>query len=1103
MNYFDKPRQESFSVCKKILSIMKIVTLAIIVCSINISATVYSQTTKLSLNVQNQSIKEVLFLIETQSDFRFIYESGKINLEKKVSVHVKDQTVESVLERIFKTEGVEYEITENNFILINHTENIGTIITAQNKKYVVGTVKDESGEPIVGVNVMEKGTMNGTVTDINGRFSLEVTSNSSLQFSYIGYLTKEMEVGNQTNIFVSLVEDSQNLDEIVVVGYGTQRKKDLTGAVSHVDMKGMQELPNTNISQALRGTIAGVNVNTDGKPGSNSNIVIRGLTSLSAGNSPLIIVDGIPLAGSLSDINSTDIETIDILKDGSAAAVYGAKSSNGVILITTKRGKSEKPLIQYNGYLGFQKFSRKLKMLDGPAYVKKIIDYERSNGVENPDPSNYMQDHEYQNYLEGKTVDPIDFVSQSAPIHSHDISVSGKNNRTTYYLSGSFTSQKGLIYNDDFQRVSLRANIENKITDWFSVGVNAAFSGRDDSGLAGNIENAVTLSPYSQMYDKKGELILKVHGGGESMAQNPIFWSEKTDDLEKTQNITGNLYTQIDVPFVKGLSYRLNYSNTYNWYKHFVYSPSYMKEDEKVVAKGTKEYSENYNWLVENIVKYQKHFLDIHDIDITFLFSRDHYNNDYSKMDNSDFFSDILGYNKLELGKNPTVASSAKESNGLSYMGRINYRLMDRYLLTLLARRDGYSAFGKEKKWGTFPSIAVAWILSEEVFMKRISWLNNLKIRFSYSETGNQAIAPYSSLAQMAQNQYVFGEGSSSFNGIYNSAMGNNDLTWETTKSANVGIDFSVLGSRLSGSLEYYDLKTKDLLMRRSIPSMTGYNSVYTNLGGISNKGLELTLNSVNISNRDFEWSSTLTLSTNKNKITSLYGLDLDNDGKEDNDISNGWFIGQPIGAIYDYTLNGVYQEDDDIPTGFKPGYFRIVDKNGSGGADPDDRSIIGKTSPDIRIGLGNTLTYKGFTLYLFVNSSFGGKKSNPMLNPAGWFPDRLNILDVGEEYWTPENRSNTRPTIGYAMPFTHGFYESLTYVRIQDVSLSYDIPRKLLDMLKINGLRLYISAKNLATFTNWSGWDPEIDANGTATEIKKGGYPLAKTFTFGVNFSF
>lgn len=1055
----------------------------------------YAQGGKINLSLNNSTLKEALKLIEQQTAYVFFYNESEIDVSQKVTVSVVGGNIEQALNALLTT--YQYKIDNRKIAIFPGNKAEGK------SKAISGTVTDDTDLPVVGANIVVEGTLNGTITDIDGRFSLAAPVNSVLRVSYIGYVDQYIPINNQTNLRIKLREDNQALEEVIVVGYGTQKKKDLTGAVSHINMEGMQELPNTNLTQALRGTIAGVNVNTDGKPGSSGNIVIRGLTSISAGNSPLIIVDGIPLAGSLNDINSADIESIDVLKDGSAAAVYGAKSSNGVILVTTKRGKSEKPVIQYNGYAGFQKFSRKLKMLEGPAYVKKIVDYARSNGVENPDPATYMQDLEYQNYLNDRTVDPIDFVSQSAPVHSHDISVSGKNNRTTYYLSGSFTSQKGLIYNDNFQRVSLRANIENKITDWFSVGVNAAFGNRDDSGLAGNIEDAVTLSPYSQMFDEEGNMRLKVHGGGEAMATNPIFWSSRTKDTEKTQNLTANLYAQIDVPFVKGLSYRLNYSNTYNWYKHFVYTPSYEKEMEKNIAKASKEYNENYNWLVENIIKYQKHFLNVHDIDVTLLFSRDHYQNDYSKLSNSDFFSDILGYNKLEAGKTPAVASSAKESDGLSYMGRLNYRLMDRYLITLLARRDGYSAFGKEKKWGTFPSIAIGWIISEEAFMKKINWLTNLKIRYSYSETGNQAIAPYSSLAQMSQNQYVFGDGSSPYNGIYNSAMGNKDLTWETTKSSNIGIDFGVFGSRLSGSLEYYDLKTKDLLMKRAIPSMTGYNSVYTNLGGISNKGFELTLNSVNISNKDFEWSTVFTLSTNKNKITSLYGLDQDKDGKEDDDIGNGWFIGQPIGAVYDYTLNGIYQEGENIPSGFKPGYYRLVDKNNTGSADPGDRSIIGKTSPDIRMGLGNTFAYKGFTLYFFINSSFGGKKSNPMLNPAGWFPDRLNILDIGEAYWTPENKSNTRPTIGYAMPFTHGFYESLSYVRIQDVSFSYDIPKRLLEKAKINNLRIYVAAKNLATFTNWSGWDPEIDANGTASEIKKGGYPLAKTFTFGLNFSF
>jgi len=1064
----------------------------------------YSQNTKLSLKMEDASIEAILSKIEKVSEFHFFYRSNEIDSNMKQTIDINEQTIDEVLNSLLKNSNLTYKIFDKYIAIIskeNANENIEGLFQ---QKTITGRVTDQTGAPIPGASIVVKGTTTGITTDKGGNYKLLLPPDARiLVFSFVGMRSQEIPINDRTILNVVMQEETIGLQEVVAVGYGTQRKKDLTGAVSSLKMADKEDLPITNVVEALRGSIAGVNVNLSGVPGSNGSLTIRGLTSLSAGNGPLIIVDGIPLAGSLNDINPNDIQSVDVLKDGSAAAVYGAKSANGVLLITTKRGSSSKPVIQFNTYTGVQDYSHRIKLLNGPAFAQKTIDYYKSNGVENPVLQDYMQDLEYKNYLDGRTIDPFDIITQKALIQTQDVSVSGKNDRTTYYMSGAYTHDKGIVYNANFKRFSFRTNLENKVTDWLTIGFNASFSNRDDSGLPGDLQKAVVLGPYSQMKDDQGNNLMLVYGGGEALAQNPIFDAARTLDLSNNQNLTGNLYAKIDIPFIKGLSYRLNYSNTFNWKKHFQFTPPYYLEGQHNTGSGFREHSDSYDWILENIVNYKKHF-GIHDIDVTLLYSRDHGEYSFSSLSNSNFFTEALGYDKLELGTNPVIATNAVESNGLSTMGRINYRMKDRYLLTLLARRDGYSAFGKGKKFGVFPSMALGWLISEENFMKNIKAINSLKLRYSYGETGNQAISSYSSLTKMSQNNYVFGDGSSTYIGLINSAMGNKDLTWETTLAENVGLDFTILNNRISGSVEYYSTKTKNLLMQRSIPVMTGYSSVFTNLGGISNKGLELTLSSKNLKGKEFEWNTTVTFSTNKNRITSLYGT-VDANGKPLDDISNGWFIGQPIGAIYDYTLNGVYQVGENIPSPFQPGYFRIVDKNGNGAIDPDDRSIIGKTNPDFRLGLENTWKYKDFSLMVFVNSSFGGMKSNPMLNPANYFPDRLNIMVVPGEvpYWTAENRSNTRPTIGYAMPYTHGFYESLTYVRIQDVSLSYELPKKLVAKAKIGSLRVYISGKNLATFTKWSGWDPEIAGIGTGSAIEMGGYPMMKSYVAGINLSF
>ena len=874
-NVFDHAPRIKFPGVEQILLKMKLTLFVIMLSFLGALANDSYSQTKLSLDLKNTTVRNALDAIENQSEFFFLYSEKIIDVNRKVDVEAQQSTVDKILDKIFSGTDVSYTVKDRQIVLTTPEVNkmTATVEGSQQQKSISGKVTDLSGVSLPGVSVVVKGTTTGTITDANGGYSLSnVPASGILQFSFVGMKTQEISIGNKSSINIRLAEETVGLDEVVAIGYGTARKKDLTGAVARLDVTKQETLPNTNATQSLRGTISGVNVNDNGRPGSAANISIRGITSLSAGMSPLIIVDGIPLAGSLSDVDPADIETIDVLKDGSSAAVYGAKSANGVILITTKKGKSEKPVINYNGYYGFQDFSHKLKTFDGPGYMQKISDYRKAVGETNPDPVKYLQELELINYNAGRTMNPVDYVTQSAPIYSNDLSVSGKNNRTTYYLGGSYTNQKGLVYNDNFARTSLRVNLENKITDWFAVGLNASFSNRNMSGKEGDMNLALQDGPYSQMSDDMGNLLQKVHGVGEATLQNPKFLATRTVDTEVQQYLTGNMYAQVDIPQVKGLSYRINYSNTFNWYKHYTFLPAYTEQKQNDVASGSKQHNYSYNWLLENIIKYQKRFGEIHNIDATLLFSRDHFDGESSVLGNSVFASDALGYNALQLGGFPTVSSSASESNGISYMARLNYQLKSRYILSLLVRHDGFSAFGKDQKYGTFPSVSAGWTLTEESFMKRFKFLNNLKLRASYSENGNQAISPYASLASMAQSYYVFGDGSKTYNGLQNGGMGNDNLTWETTKSSNFGLDFAVLNNRLSGSLEYYIANTENLLMRRSIPIMTGYTSVMTNLGNVNNKGFELTLNSVNVKNQKFEWTSFLTFSTNKNKITHLFG---------------------------------------------------------------------------------------------------------------------------------------------------------------------------------------------------------------------------------------
>jgi TonB-linked SusC/RagA family outer membrane protein len=913
-------------------------------------------------------------------------------------------------------------------------------------------------------------------------------------------------VGNQTNIDVQLEMDAIGIEEVVAIGYGTMKKSDLTGAVASVNIKDFEKAPNTNVVQALQGTTAGVDVSTSGRPGADAQIIIRGQTSISANTDPLIILDGIPWPGRLSDISQNDIQSIDILKDASSTAIYGAKAANGVIIITTKRGKG-KLKVNLSGYAGIQDYSYKLETQNGQQYMQTVIAYEEAKGTENINyehPEEYLNSVVQENYLNGKEINGLDYIKQNAPIQNYDLSVSGSSEKINYYLSVSTTDQKGIIYNDNFSRISIRNNFEAEVHSWLKIGMNTSFTNRDYSGVEANLDQAYFMHPYADVEDDDGNLIHLIDGDG--MNFNPLWNAKKQVNKQYNENLFNLMYVKIDIPQIKGLSYQLNYSNTFRWGHNYFFNPIDTRQGLNITGSGRKTESRNRDWILENIVKYERDFSDKHHLDLTFLYSANESDYTTTTASSSNLITDALGYNSLDLGQVKNASSGASDASGISSMGRINYRLSDKYLATVTLRRDGYSAFGENKKYGYFPSVALGWTINRENFMSDLDYINLLKLRVSYGVSGNQGVSSYATKARISSsgNDYVYG--SNTATGLTISSMANNDLGWETTKGFNLGIDYSFLENRISGSFELYQAETTDLLLERSIPAMNGFNSVWQNIGATENRGMEFTLNTVNIQKRDLRWSTTVNLWLNRNKITHLYRSDLDEDGIEDDDIGNRWFIGHPITAIYDYTLNGVFQEGEEMPNNiFKPGYYRIVDINDDNGVpdddgfidpiNPNDRSIIGKKEADFSLGLLNKFQYKGFDLSFFINSRFGGMKNNADLNPAAQFVVRRN--SIVKHYWTPENKSNSWPVINYPNPYGHGFYDDLTYIRLQDVTLSYNFDNSFIKKLHLEGLSAYISGKNLYTLTDWKGWDPEREIY-TSSD-----FPLIKSWVLGINVSF
>lgn len=960
-------------------------------------------------------------------------------------------------------------------------------------RIIRGTVRDaENNTPLPGVNVLIKGTQRGTVTNGEGQYELTVPDqNAQLVVSFVGYLSKTVDVGRNATVDISLQVDQKTLDEMVVVGYGTQSRRNVTGSVTKIDMKQTENLPNTNITQSLRGRVAGVQFTDNGRPGQNGSILVRGPRSLSGGNNPLIVLDGIFFNGSLAEINPNDIESMEVLKDASAAAIYGSRAANGVILITSKKGTTEKPTIRVNAFYGVADRSYKVNLLTPERYLQRKIDYNKAVGLPTNSISDYLHPSEVANYEAGRVVDHWDLVSQNSSIASYDLSLSGRTNRTNYYLSAALVDEKGLYLNDNMKRISLRANIENQVTDWFRVGLNSTYSWRDYSGR--EPDQASNIGPYATPFTD-GNPNFYLLPEDQTNQANPLRVAYLTQNEEIWHNLFTNFYAIADIPFVKGLSYRVNYSPNYRWQHNY----NFLRQDKLATANTTnasKFNREDFDWVLENIVTYNHQFNRDNALDVTLLYGRNHMGWESTTANASQLSSDALGWNNLGLGGLMTTSSDAQALDGISSMLRFNYRFKNKYLLTLTARRDGSSVFAANNKYATFPSGSLAWVASEEDFVKKFNFIDLLKVRLSYGAVGNQAINPYQSLSLSSINRYVYGDGGVSSLGVFPSRMANSDLKWETTYTTNAAIDFELFKGRLGGTVEYYNMDTRDLLVQRSLPTMTGYTSVWTNIGASNNKGFELSLNTVNVRKGKFEWSSNLVFSTNKNKIVHLYNSDTNGDGREDDDLGNRWFIGQPMNVAYDYVFDGIYQEGDDIPAGSKPGWVRLKDLNGDGKIEPtNDRTIIGQTGqPQYRWGFTNTLRYDRLTLSVFVNAMQSWISSID-LDPGIHTHRNYNRIDA--DWWTPENKSNTSPSVTYVNPLGHGYYRSRDFIRLQDVSLTYDLPTTLINKAHLTNARVFLSGKNLVTFSKWPGADPESGAT-------QNGIPASRIVTVGVNVGF
>lgn len=1096
--------------------VMKLIAFLMLLALSQVSAEGFSQ--QVTLVVKKEPLQRVFKQISKQVGLSIVYDKDDLKSTVPVTINVKNATLEQVLTECLKGQPLTYQI-EDKIILIERRktpvapELSPPVADTSNKPVTVtGTVLDTEGQPVIGATVRSKKTQQGTVTNELGFYKLNVTDGSILAFSALGFEQQEVAINGGGTLNIQLKQADKGLNEVVVVGYGTQKRSDITGSVASVPKSRLSQLPVTNVMQAVQGAVAGVNISQSSSvPGSAPTTVVRGQSSINANTGPYVVVDGIPLSktgGSLNDINPNDIESIEILKDASAVAIYGTNGSQGVLLVTTKRGTTAKPTIRYNAYAGVENFANMLRPMNGEQYLQRYADWMKQTGQNQTSPvPNY---DELENYNAGVITDWMDVATRTGIIQDHNLNVSGGTEKVKYFVSGGYLNQKGVVEGYQYKRYTFRSNLDVNVTDYLTVGTSLFVANNNKDGGRANLLNASAMSPYGKVYNSDGTYkIFPMFP--EQLFPNPML-GLTTDRLDRTTNLNGNGYAEIKFSGpLQGLKYRLNGGYAYLPARFATYIGRKAND-----LNGTAEVfnSETKSYTIENILSYARDW-GKHHIDFTGLYSAQERNYAVSLARAIGFVNDELSFNNLGAGATQSSSSYSDRYALNSQMGRINYTYDSRYLFTITARRDGSSVFGSDtKKYGLFPSAAFGWNMSNERFMKGISWVDNLKLRLSYGKSGNEAIPVYRTITDNNTGRSPF-NGVSTI-GILAGNLGNSTLLWENTYNSNIGLDFSLFDSRISGTIDAYNMNTKDLLLLRSIPIITGYSNVFENIGETNNKGIELTLNTRNIDRGNFRWESTIVFAANKNKIVDLYG-----DKKDD--LGNRWFIGQPIGVIYDYRMIGVWQTGED-PKGQDdtavPGDLKFADLNGDGKITPEsDRAILGQTTPKWTGGLTNTFHYKNWHLSIFIQTVQGITRNNPDLSYADEAGRRNLPAELG--YWTTENGRNDRPSLAYRNPRGYGYPSDASFTRIKDATLSYVFSQSVLDKLHLGGLTLYVSGRNLYTFTDWFGWDPEArqllrghtsDISGSPVEeqLQRGvstannswenNYPLTRAFVFGLN---
>ena len=968
---------------------------------------------------------------------------------------------------------------------------------------VQGIVKDQTGETVIGASVMEKGTTNGTITGIDGDFSLNMSPNGTLVVSFVGYKTQEVQVKGQKQLQVVLSEDAEMLDEVVVIGYGTMKKSDLTGAVSSIGNKDIKDSPVSNLGQAIQGKISGVQIVDAGKPGDNVSIKIRGLGSINNCD-PLVVIDGVPTDLGLSSLNMADVERLDVLKDASATAIYGSRGANGVVMITTKRGTEGKGKLAVSANYSFQNATNVPSLLNAAQYAELSNDMMVNSG-RNPNP-------EWANPSElGAGTDWMDELLRTGVMQNYTVSYSGGNEKSHYYVSGGFLDQSGIVKSVNYRRFTFQSNSDAQVLKWLKFSNNITFSADTKKSGSYNIGDALKALPIYPVKNEDGSWS-GPDGNSEwyGSTRNPIGPTELNKSQTDGYNFLANLTAELT--FTKWLKFKStfgydakfwfidNFTPKYNWKPTPTEETSRYKSDNK-----------SFTYLWDNYFLFDHTFAEKHRVGLMAGMSAQWNTNDYLNAQKNVFMFDNV--HEMDNGEEMyAIGGNETEWALLSYMARVNYSYEDRYLLTATIRRDGSSRFGKKHRWGTFPSVSVAWRASQEKWFPKNDYINDLKVRAGYGVTGSQAsVGNYSYLASYNTSVYPFGISSGNQTALVSSTLANPYIHWEEVAQTNIGFDASLFNSRVMFSFDAYLKETRDMLVKASIPITSGFEdttTTYTNAGKVRNQGIEMSLHTINLTG-ELGWETNLTATYNKNKIKDLnsdvpYYI---------NQINNSYVTmltkDYPINVFYGYVTDGIFQNQSEVNThavqpGAEPGDIRFRDLNNDGVINDSDRTVIGNPNPSWLFSMNNSLSYKGFELSVFLQGIAGNKIYNANnIDNTGMAAAYNQTTDVLKR-WQGEGTSNSMPRAVFGDPnqntrVSDRFVENGSYLRLKNITLSYTFPKQWLQKAQIENARLSLSCENVATITGYSGFDPEVGING----IDQNRYPISRTFSLGLNFNF